>query len=51
MLENGKLKDVFESDGLHMTAAGYAIWTRLVRAALLPSTEAEARRCRRSGTG
>jgi lysophospholipase L1-like esterase len=51
MLENGKLKDVFESDGLHMTAAGYAIWARLVRAALLPSTEAEARRCRRSGTG
>jgi lysophospholipase L1-like esterase len=51
MLENGKPRDVFESDGLHMTAAGYAIWTRLVRAALLPGTEAEARRCRRSGSG
>jgi thiol-disulfide isomerase/thioredoxin len=50
MLENGKPKDIYESDGLHMTAKGYAIWTRLVRAALLPSAEAEARRCR-AGVG
>jgi GDSL-like Lipase/Acylhydrolase family len=46
MLENGKPKDLFEPDNLHMTAAGYAIWTRAVRAALQPHTEAEARSCR-----
>jgi hypothetical protein len=47
MLENGKPKDIFDSDGLHMTAQGYAIWTRVVRAALLPNTAAEERSCRR----
>jgi hypothetical protein len=46
MLEHGKLKDIFLSDGLHMNAAGYAIWTQIVRAALLPNTETEARSCR-----
>ena len=46
MLEKGKPKDIFVSDGLHMSAAGYRIWTRVVRAALLPNTEAEARKCR-----
>jgi lysophospholipase L1-like esterase len=46
MLEHGKPKDIFVSDGLHMNAAGYAIWTQVVRAALLPNTEAEARSCR-----
>lgn len=46
MLENGKPKDIFVSDGLHMNAAGYRIWTRVVREALLPNTEAEARKCR-----
>ena len=46
MLENGKPKDLFGPDGLHMTAAGYVIWTRGVRAALLPNTEAEAHSCR-----
>lgn len=46
MLENGKPRDIFEADGLHMSTKGYAIWTRLVRAALLPNTEAEARTCR-----
>jgi hypothetical protein len=45
MLENGKPKDLFGPDDLHMTAAGYAIWTRAVRAALLPNAEAEARSC------
>jgi lysophospholipase L1-like esterase len=45
MLDHGKPKDIFVSDGLHMSAAGYRIWTRVVRAALLPNTEAEARRC------
>jgi GDSL-like Lipase/Acylhydrolase family len=51
MLENGRPKDIFEPDGLHMTAEGYAIWTRLVRAALLPNTEEEARRCRAGVSG
>lgn len=46
MLENGKPKDIFEPDNLHMNAAGYAIWTRAVRAALLPNTETEAHTCR-----
>ena len=46
MLENGKPKDIFEPDGLHMNAAGYTIWTSAVRAALLPDAEAEARGCR-----
>src|SRR6266480_4041503 len=32
MLENGRPKDIFVADGLHMSAAGYAIWTREVRA-------------------
>jgi len=45
MLENGKPKDIFVSDNLHMASQGYAIWTWAVRAALLPNTEAEARSC------
>jgi lysophospholipase L1-like esterase len=48
MLENGKPKELFGLDGLHMNREGYVIWTRLVRAALLPSTEAEERSCRRA---
>lgn len=46
MLQNGKPKDIFLPDDLHMTREGYVIWTRVVRAALLPNTEAEARSCR-----
>lgn len=46
MLKNGKLKDIFGPDGLHMTAQGYVIWTRAVRVALLPNTVAERRSCR-----
>lgn len=46
MLENGVPKDIFVSDGLHMNATGYQIWTRAVRAALLPNTEAETIACR-----
>ncbi len=45
MLENGKPRDIFGPDGLHMTREGYEIWTRIVRAALLPKTVAEARGC------
>jgi lysophospholipase L1-like esterase len=48
MLEKGKPKDIFAADNLHMNAAGYEIWTRAVRAALLPNTETEARSCRGS---
>jgi lysophospholipase L1-like esterase len=46
MLEEGKPKDIFEPDGLHMSRAGYLIWMQLVREALLPDTEAQARSCR-----
>ena len=46
MLENGKPRDIFGPDGLHMNRKGYEIWTRIVRAALLPKTESEARSCR-----
>lgn len=46
MLENGKPKDIFGPDGLHMTPQGYVIWTRAVKAALLPNTEADERGCR-----
>ena len=47
MLDGGKPREIFVADGLHMSRAGYEIWTRAVRAALLPNTEAEARSCRR----
>jgi len=43
--ESGKPKDLYVADGLHMNAAGYEIWTRAVRAALISNTEGEARRC------
>ena len=45
LAENGKPKELFVTDGLHMNAAGYEIWTRAVRAAALPHTEAEEHRC------
>ena len=31
MMADGKPKDIFVDDGLHMTPAGYAIWTRDIR--------------------
>ena len=43
--KNGKLQDLYVDDGLHMNAKGYEIWTRAVRAALIPNTEGEARTC------
>lgn len=46
MLENGRPRDIFEPDGLHMNRAGYLIWTDLVRGALLANSEADQRRCR-----
>jgi hypothetical protein len=49
MMQDGKPKNIFGPDGLHMTPQGYEIWTRAVRAALLPNTDAEARICRSVG--
>jgi len=34
MLQDGRARNLFIFDGLHMNAAGYALWTRAVRAAL-----------------
>lgn len=34
MLRDGQPQDLYVEDGLHMNAAGYAIWRRLVREAL-----------------
>jgi len=50
MLQDGKPKDLFVADGLHMGPEGYAIWTRIVRAALLPNAQAEERSCRRANS-
>jgi lysophospholipase L1-like esterase len=49
MLDQAKPKDIFGPDGLHMNAAGYAIWTRIVRAALLPDAGPNEQRCRSRG--
>jgi hypothetical protein len=46
MLDEGRPKDLFVTDGLHMNAKGYAIWTAAVRAALLPRIGAEVATCR-----
>jgi lysophospholipase L1-like esterase len=46
MLDNGKLRDIYVADGLHMNRDGYAIWARVVKATLLPDTEAEESACR-----
>jgi len=51
MLENGKPREIFRSDGLHMIREGYVIWTRILRAALLPEAEALERMCRRANHG
>lgn len=45
MLEDGKPRNLFAPDDLHMTRDGYAIWTRKVRAALLPHAKADASKC------
>ena len=34
MLVNGQPRDIYVQDGLHMSPAGYAIWTGIVRDAL-----------------
>jgi lysophospholipase L1-like esterase len=48
MLQDGKPKDIFGPDNLHMSRAGYVIWTQAVRGALLPNTESESRNCLRT---
>ena len=45
MREEGRPKDIYLADGLHMSRDGYAIWTPLVRGALLPGAEARTARC------
>jgi len=49
--DQGKPKDLFVADGLHMNASGYEIWTKAVRGALLPNTESEARTCHAKADG
>jgi acetyl esterase/lipase len=46
MLENGRPKDIFEPDNLHMTRAGYVIWTQVVKAALIPNSDSELKECK-----
>ena len=46
MMNGGQLRDIYLEDGLHMNAAGYAIWTGLVRKALA-DRKVERLRCRR----
>ena len=45
MMNGGQLRDLYVEDGLHMNAAGYAIWTGLVRKALA-DRKVERLRCR-----
>ncbi|MBS0366958.1 MAG: hypothetical protein JSR67_14160 [Proteobacteria bacterium] len=47
MLENGQPKNIYRADGLHLTAAGYRLWTQAVRAAILPNSNAELAGCER----
>lgn len=49
--DNGKPKDIFGPDGLHMNRAGYEIWTRAVRAAVLPHSEEDKKNCRARALG
>lgn len=48
MLDQGRPKDLYVEDGLHMNQEGYALWTEALRAVLLPETEQQARRCQQS---
>lgn len=50
MLDEGKPRSIFEPDGLHMTADGYAIWTQVVRTDLLSNAANEALNCRSNST-
>jgi hypothetical protein len=48
MLKDGKPRDLFGPDGLHMNEAGYRLWTQVVRDALLPDAETQLRSCRKA---
>ncbi|MEO6359299.1 MAG: lysophospholipase, partial [Sphingomicrobium sp.] len=43
MLKAGKPLDIFQADALHMTDAGYRIWTRIIRPKV---ASADRRRCK-----
>jgi hypothetical protein len=45
MLESGQPKNIFGPDGLHMTPAGYVLWTAAVKAAVLPNNDAQLKGC------
>ena len=45
MLESGQPKNIFGPDGLHMTPAGYVLWTAAVKAAVLPNDDAQLKSC------
>jgi lysophospholipase L1-like esterase len=44
MLSHGKPKDIYVADGLHMTPAGYRIWTQIVKRSFA-RTEVMRRKC------
>lgn len=48
MLDNGRPKQIFLADKLHMNRAGYRIWTKVVRRALAASGVREVQHCRQS---
>jgi lysophospholipase L1-like esterase len=45
MLDKGQLRDIYREDGLHMTRDGYAIWTQLIRPAVLAESSRRTSRC------
>lgn len=47
MLEGGKPKDIYREDRLHMTEAGYRIWTGIVKPQLEANAAAEQASCAR----
>ena len=49
MMQDGKPKEIFVADGLHMTPEGYAIWKSVVGPVVKRNTEREARACQRRG--
>ena len=49
MMEAGGPKDIFVADGMHMSPAGYAIWTARVGPVVRLNTQREARACARRG--
>lgn len=48
MLTDGRPKDLYATDDVHLNPDGYALWTSVVRAALLPRVEVELDQCRKA---